>query len=46
MDKLEDIPFFLPKKSNQHANLLDAQSIFMESIGAVVTKNILTLRKH
>ena len=38
MDKLWDIPFFLPKNSKQHLNLLGLQSIFMESIGAVVSK--------
>ena len=36
---------FLPLKfSNQHPNFLDVQSIFMESIGAVVRKNILNLK--
>ena len=45
MDKQKVIPFFLPKNSNQHPNLFGVHSIFMESIGAVVTKNILNLKK-
>ena len=32
MDKLKDIPFFLPKNSNQNTNLLGVKSIFMESV--------------
>ena len=44
MDKQKVIPFFLPKNSNQHPNLFGVHSIFMESIGAVVTKNILNLK--
>ena len=46
MDKQKDIPFFLPKNSNKHPNLFGVHSIFMESIGAVVTKNILNLKKY
>ena len=45
MVKQKDIPFFLPKNSNQHPNLFGVHSIFMKSIGAVVTKNILNLKK-
>ena len=45
MDKQKDIPFFLPKNSNQHPNLFGVHSIFMESIGAVVKKKILNLKK-
>ena len=45
MDKLKDIPFFLPKNSNQNTNLLGVQSIFMESVGAMVTKTKLNLKK-
>ena len=44
-DKLWDIPFFLPKKSNLHLSLLGVRSIFMESIGTVAMKNILSLKK-
>ena len=45
MDKLWDIPFFLPESSKLHLSLLGARNIFMESVGAVVTKNILSLKK-
>ena len=46
MEKLWDIPFFLPKKSKHHLSLVDIRSIFMGSIGAVVVKNILSLKKY
>ena len=36
--------FLTPKNSNQHPNHSGVHSIFMESIGAVVTKNILNLK--
>ena len=45
-DKLWDIPLFLPKKSKLHLSLLGVGSIFMESIGTVAMKNILSLKKH
>ena len=45
MDKQKDIPFFFPKNSNHYPNLFGVHSIFMESIGAAVTKNILNLKK-
>ena len=38
MDKLYDIPFFLPKNSNRYPNLLGIENIFMESVGAAVTE--------
>ena len=46
MDEQKDIPFFHPKNSNQHSNLFGVHSMFMESIGAVVTKTILNLKKY
>ena len=46
MDKLSDIPVFLSKKSKYNLNLLGVQSILKESIGAVVMKNILSLKKY
>ena len=46
MDKLWDIPFFLPKNSKLHLSLLSVRSIFMESIGTVAMKNILSLKKY
>ena len=45
MDKLWDIPFFLPKNSKLHLSLLGVRSMFMESIGTVAMKNILSLKK-
>ena len=45
MEKLWDIPFFLAKSSKQHLSLLGVRSIFLESIGAVVMKNLLSLKK-
>ena len=45
MNKQWDIPFFLPKYSKLHLSLLGVRSIFMESIGTVTTKNILSLKK-
>ena len=45
MDKLRDIPIFLPKNSKLHLSLLGVRSIFMESIGTVAMKNILSLKK-
>ena len=44
MDKLWDIPFFLPKNSKLHLSLLGVRSIFMESIGTMAMKNILSLK--
>ena len=38
MDKLWDIPFFLPKNSKLHLSLLGVRSIFIESIGTVYEK--------
>ena len=38
--------FLPPKNSNQHPNLLGVQSIFMESVGVVVTKTILNFKKY
>ena len=35
-----------PKKSNLHLNLFGVRSILKESIGAVVMKNILSLKKY
>ena len=43
MEILSDIPFFLPKSSDQHLSVLRLRSIFMESIGAVLTKIYSTL---
>ena len=45
MNKLLDIPFFLPKSAKLHLSLLGVQSIFMDSIGIVAMKNILILKK-
>ena len=45
MDKQKDIPFFLPKNSNQHPNLFGVHSIFMESIGAVGYEKYTELEK-
>ena len=44
MDRLWDIPFFLTKNSKLHLSLLGVRSIFMESIGTVALKNILSLK--
>ena len=41
MDKLWNIPFFLPKNSKLHLSLIGVRSIFKESIGAVTMKIIL-----
>ena len=41
-----DIPFFLPKNSKLNLNLLGVRSIFMESIGTVAMKNILSLKNY
>ena len=38
--------FLPPKKFNQHPNLSSVQSIFIESVGVVVTKNILKCKKN
>ena len=46
MDKLWDNPFFLPKISKLHLSLLGVRSKVMESIGAVVMKNILSLKNY
>ena len=40
MDKLWDIPFFLPKSSKLHLSQLGIRSIFIESIGTVATKKL------
>ena len=45
MDKLWDIPFFLPKNSKLHLSLLGVQSTFIESIGTVAIKDLLSLKK-
>ena len=45
MDNLWDIPFFLPKSSKLHLSLLGVRSIFIESIGTVAMKNVLSLKK-
>ena len=37
--------FHRPKKFKQHLNLLDVQSIFIESIAAVVMKILLSFKK-
>ena len=42
----EGYSFLPPKYSNQHPNLFGVHSIFIESIGAMVTKNILNLKKY
>ena len=46
MDKLWDIPFFLPKNSKLHLSLLGVRSIFMQSIRTVAIKNISSLKKY
>ena len=46
MDKLWDIPIFLPKSSKQHLSLLSVRSIRMESFGVLVMKNKLSLKKY
>ena len=46
MDKLLDILFFLPKNSKIHLSLLGVPNVFMESIGTVAMKNILSLKKY
>ena len=38
--------FLPPKKSNQHPNLLGLQRIFKKSVGLLVTKNILNLKRY
>ena len=45
MDKLWDIPFFLPKNSKLHPSLLGVRSIFMESIGTEAIKKYTELEK-
>ena len=42
----EGYSFLPPKNPNQHLNLFGVHSTFMESIGAVVTKNILNSKKY
>ena len=43
MDKMLD-SFLPPKSSKLHLSLLGLQSVFLESVGAVVTKTILSLK--
>ena len=45
MDKLWDIPFFLPKNSKLHLGLFGVWRIFMESIGEVGIKIYTELEK-
>ena len=45
MDKLWDIPFFLPKNSKLHLSLFGVWRIFMESIGEVGIKIYTELEK-
>ena len=46
MDKVWDILFFLQKYSKLHLSLLGVRSIFLESIGTVAMKNILSLKQY
>ena len=46
MDKLWDIPFFLPKNSKLHLSLFGVWRIFMESIGEVGIKIYTELEKY